>query len=81
MTIDWCLYTRFAIYEMCYSMYMFKSIYLENISTNNGYVNTHEHNLKASHMYLESHRQLLTCSLCDLSYCEACGKELSAHVF
>jgi hypothetical protein len=51
---------------------MFKSIYLENISTNNGYVNMHEHNLKASHMYLESHRQLLTCSLCNISYCEAC---------
>jgi hypothetical protein len=42
---------------------------------------THEHDLKLGHTHLESNKKRLTCSLCDISYCESCGKELSIHEF
>jgi hypothetical protein len=42
---------------------------------------SHEHDLKLCHLDLEPNKQLLTCSLCDISYCEKCGKELSIHKF
>lgn len=35
---------------------------------------THEH-----HMYMEVDKQLLTCFLCNVSYCERCGKEVPTH--
>jgi hypothetical protein len=44
--------------------------------TTGDYVYTHEHDFGLSHMYMDVDRQLLTCSLCNQSYCEKCGKEV-----
>jgi hypothetical protein len=63
------------------SIYLYKKIHYENASTYKGYVYTHEHDFKIGHMYAESDKQLLTCRLCDISYCEECGKEVSAHTY
>ena len=45
------------------------------------YVYTHEHDLGLGHMYVEINEQLLICSLCDISYCENCGKEVTTILF
>jgi hypothetical protein len=33
------------------------------------------------HMYMESNKQMITCSLCSISYCVKCGREMSTHAF
>ncbi len=40
----------------------------------------HEHDLKLGHTHRESNKQLLTCGLCDISYCDKCGKEFDLIV-
>lgn len=42
-----------------------------------GYVYNHEHDFVLAHEPIENEKQILTCSTCNLLYCEKCGKELS----
>jgi len=43
---------------------------------NRGYVFSHEHDFVSSfeHVETEQVKKLLVCSMCDVSYCEWCGK-------
>jgi hypothetical protein len=46
---------------------------------NRGYVFSHEHDFVSSFEQVETERvkKLLVCSMCDVSYCERCGKVVS----
>lgn len=45
-------------------------------SASKGYIYAHEHDPGVGHMYMETDKQLLTCSLCDNSHCENCIMKL-----
>jgi hypothetical protein len=48
----------------------------EDASTHQGYLYSHEHDLEKGHLDMEPNGQILTCSLCNISYCKKCGKEV-----
>ena len=52
----------------------------EYASMPTSYLYTHEPDLGLGHMHIEVGKQLLTCSICAISYCEKCGKELSTCI-
>ena len=54
-----------------------KCIHQEYTCIHIGYVYTHEHDFVLAHEPIENGKQILTCSTCNLLYCEKCGKELS----
>ena len=60
---------------------MHKCVHQENKSASRGYIYTHEHDLRVGHMYAEADKQLRTCSVSWISYCEKCGKEVSISTF
>jgi hypothetical protein len=47
---------------------------------NRGYVFSHEHDFIRSFRPIETEqaKKLLICTICDVSYCEWCGKEVTA---
>jgi hypothetical protein len=42
-----------------------------------GYVYTHEHDFNPNRKPIENNRQLLSCQMCNILYCEKCGKEVT----
>jgi hypothetical protein len=54
-------------------------IHHESSSMNRGYVFSHEHDFVRSFEHVETERvkKLLVCGMCDVSYCEWCGKVVS----
>ena len=55
---------------------MARCIHHENTYMYIGHVYTHEHDFDLAKS-IESNKQLLTCCMCNILYCEKCGKEVS----
>ena len=55
---------------------MVRCIHHENTYMYIGHVYTHEHDFGLAKS-IESNKQLLTCCMCNILYCEKCGKEVS----
>lgn len=64
-------------YNVLPSIRLVKCIHQEYTCMHIGYVYTHEHDFVLAHEPIENGKQILTCSTCNLLYCEKCGKELS----
>jgi hypothetical protein len=50
----------------------------EVASVQQNYLYNHEHDLGGGHSNVEPNNQIITCSLCNISYCRNCGKEVIA---
>ena len=55
---------------------MVRCIHHENTYMYIGHVYTHEHDFDLA-KFIEGNKQLLTCCMCNILYCEKCGKEVS----
>jgi hypothetical protein len=58
------------------SIKLVRCIHHENTYMYIGHVYTHEHDFDLAKS-IESNKQLLTCCMCNILYCEKCGKEVS----
>ena len=58
-------------------MWLVAPIHLEPSSSYVGYVYTHEHDFVLSNKRVKKYTQLLGCQICNILYCERCGKEVT----
>jgi hypothetical protein len=60
-----------------------KYIHQESASVYKGFVFTHEHDLVRARgvVKIEKGKKLLICSMCNQSFCECCGKEVSVPLY
>jgi hypothetical protein len=73
MTQEECIYCSLYLFSIILS----RCIHKENTCLHVGYVYTHEHDLILAHESVANNKQLLTCCMCHIFYCEKCGKEIS----